>query len=1034
MDEESKNQRKKIVYVAVCLTLFLSFWFVRGFTWQGNTQLHTLMELAATMLATFIGVMALVRFYSKKNNTFLLIGVGFLGTASLDGYHALVTSSFFDQVLPSAPSSLIPWSWNASRLFLSVLMFLSWWVWRRETLQGEDGKLHEKSIFLIVGAMTLSTFLFFAFFPLPPAYYPENIFGRPEEFVSAVFFLVALIGYYQKGKWKDSSFEHWIVLSLLIGFMSQVMFMPFSLRLFDGMFDVAHLLKNISYLCVLTGLFSNMYQLFNQLEQQKEQLEEEITEHKQTAVTLQATNRNLDTVLINLPVGVAILESPDFRYSKINHTLADINGLSIEEHLGKPIAEVLPHAAADIIPELQRVLDTGEATPKREFTTRLPKDPNQLRYFIDAFFPIFGVDGNPEAVGVMVLDITERKATENELIKERILLRAITDTAIDFIYVKDTQGRHIFSNPAYLQFLGKKHLDEVLGKTNIEIHGKELGTQYDADEQVIMDNMQSKISQTESRLGSDGKPMWFSTTKVPWQNDTGVVNGIVGISHDITDKRTSEMLLQENEERYRSLMEDASMAIVIIDQEGQISSSNAKIAELFGYDREELLGQSLEILMPERYRGVHISHRKNYFDDPNPRSMGIGYDLFGQRKDGSEFPVEIGLSFAQVGDELIGMAYVIDITARKQAEKVLVESEEQYKALFNNAPVAIFTKDVEGRYTSANADTLTYWATNPIGCTDKELLPADIAEALRAVDVQVMATGQELTLEEQLLTDDKFRTLLSRKVPIRNADGNVTGILGISLDITENKQVAMLLEDRALELERSNEELTQFAYVISHDLGEPLRAITSYLELFSRRYKGQIDDRADKYINYAVDGAVRMQALIIDLLAYSRTGKQNHALGKVDFEKIFEASVANLHVTIRENDAVITHDELPTGLGDVSQATQLFQNLIGNGIKYQGDTPPHIHVSATKRKRVWVFSVKDNGIGIAPEYHKRIFQVFQRLHTREEYLGTGIGLAICKKIVQNHGGTIWIESEVGKGSTFYFTLSREKDFNEQQSR
>lgn len=882
-----------------------------------------------------------------------------------------------------------------------------------------------------------------------------------------------------------------------------------------------------------------------------------ITERKRIESNLQIAYRNLDAILTNSPIGLAILDAPDFRYSKINHTLVELNGLSIDDYMGKTLEEVLPDAADAIIPGLQQVLDTGEATPRREFSVPLPKDPTQLRHLIDSFFPILGADNTPVAVGVMVIDITERKTAENNLADERNLLKMITDNSLNLIFVKDTQGRHIFSNPAHLRSLGKQHIDEIKGKTNSDIHGEELGAKYDINEKDIIETGKPLIDLIHGRLGPDGNQIWFSTTIMRWQDDKGDVRGTVGISHDITASREAEKLLQESEERYRSLMEHASMAIVIINQEGQISNINVKVAELFGYNREELVGQSLEILIPERYRGIHINHRTNYFEDPVPRSMGIGYDLFGQRKDGSEFPVEIGLSFAQVGGHLIGMAYIIDITERKlaeenlarernllktitdnaidfiyvkdtqgrhifsnpahlvslgikhlddimyktnldiygkdigadydaterilldteqsivnliesrfdangkqiwlsttkvpwqddknevkgivgithditerrQSELLLQVSEERYKALFNNVPVAIFTKDTDGYYTTANTETLTYWSQSPIGYTDADILPAEIAEALRVIDLQVMETGEGQTLEERLLTDNKLRIILSRKIPIRDVTGKVTGILGISLDITENKKAEILLAERALELERSNEELTQFAYVISHDLGEPLRAITSYLELLSRRYKGQIDDRADKYINYAVDGAVRMQALILDLLAYSRTGKQNHKLGDIDFEGVFEISVANLRVAIKESSAVITHGDLPTGLGDVTQITQLFQNLIGNSIKYRGDAPPHIHVSAEEHNQTWVFSVKDNGIGIAPEYRERIFQVFQRLHTPEQYPGTGIGLAICKKIVQNHGGKIWIESEIGMGSTFYFTLSRENALN-----
>ena len=224
------------------------------------------------------------------------------------------------------------------------------------------------------------------------------------------------------------------------------------------------------------------------------------------------------------------------------------------------------------------------------------------------------------------------------------------------------------------------------------------------------------------------------------------------------------------------------------------------------------------------------------------------------------------------------------------------------------------------------------------------------------------------------------------------------------------------------ELDRSNKELAQFAYVASHDLQEPLRMVSSYTQLLSRRYKGKLDSDADEFIAFAVDGASRMQTLINDLLAYSRVGTRRQEFEPTECEAAFDQALANLKTAIEECHAVVTRDPLPTVLADRMQIGQLFQNLIGNAVKYRGTEPPQVHVSAKRSGSEWVFSVRDNGIGIDPQFAERIFVVFQRLHTRDEYPGTGIGLAICKRIVERHGGRIWVESEIGRGCTFYFTL------------
>ncbi len=223
-------------------------------------------------------------------------------------------------------------------------------------------------------------------------------------------------------------------------------------------------------------------------------------------------------------------------------------------------------------------------------------------------------------------------------------------------------------------------------------------------------------------------------------------------------------------------------------------------------------------------------------------------------------------------------------------------------------------------------------------------------------------------------------------------------------------------------LTRSNTELEQFAYVASHDLQEPLRMISSYVQLLSRRYSGKLDQDADEFIAYAVDGTLRMQQLINDLLAYSRVGTRGKPPAPTDFEDVFSKAMANLKMAIEESGVVVTHDQLPTAMADELQMVQIFQNLIGNAVKFRSQENPRIHVSARQEGKEWIFSVRDNGIGIDPQFHDRIFVLFQRLHSREEYPGTGIGLTVTKKIVERHGGRIWLESALGKGTTFYFTI------------
>jgi light-regulated signal transduction histidine kinase (bacteriophytochrome) len=252
--------------------------------------------------------------------------------------------------------------------------------------------------------------------------------------------------------------------------------------------------------------------------------------------------------------------------------------------------------------------------------------------------------------------------------------------------------------------------------------------------------------------------------------------------------------------------------------------------------------------------------------------------------------------------------------------------------------------------------------------------------------------------------------------PIKDGQGKITGVAGIARDITEAKQAEA-------DLRRSNSELEQFAFVASHDLQEPLRAMAGTVQVLQRRYQGQLDARADEIIGHAVAAVTRMQTLVSDLLAFSRLNRHGDSFAPTDFATILQDVTANLEVAIAESGAAITHDSLPEVIADASQMRQLLQNLLSNSIKFRGKQPLQIHVSARREENTWLFSIRDNGLGIEPQYFERIFVIFQRLVTRDEYPGTGIGLAVCRKITERHGGRIWLESEIDKGTTFFFTIA-----------
>ncbi|HSL44768.1 MAG TPA: ATP-binding protein [Anaerolineales bacterium] len=395
-------------------------------------------------------------------------------------------------------------------------------------------------------------------------------------------------------------------------------------------------------------------------------------------------------------------------------------------------------------------------------------------------------------------------------------------------------------------------------------------------------------------------------------------------------------------------------------------------------------------------------------------ALRAGAARFGQGELNTRLPETSSDELGELAREFNKMAEAL---AKQQT--FLRQRAEQF---FNITLDLLCITNIDGRLVDLNPaweNALGYKVEDLQGRVFTELVhPDDMNLAVSAL--QAVTAGQE---------SNRF------EVRFRHRDGNYHWlawalvispheqlVYGAARDVTQRRVAEERLQQQAEELERSNKELEQFAYVASHDLQEPLRIVSSYVQLLARRYKGRLDKDADEFIAYAVEGANRMKSLISDLLAYSRVGTRGKELAPVEMEEVFERVTRIMKLAIEDSQAVITHDPLPVVLADNGQMIQLLQNLIANAIKFRGTQPPRVHVGVRRHDAHWLFFVRDNGIGIDPQYSERIFVIFQRLHNRDEYPGTGIGLAICRKIVERHGGQIWVESELDKGATFYFTL------------
>ncbi|GAB6052974.1 hypothetical protein JCM17960_17940 [Magnetospira thiophila] len=368
-----------------------------------------------------------------------------------------------------------------------------------------------------------------------------------------------------------------------------------------------------------------------------------------------------------------------------------------------------------------------------------------------------------------------------------------------------------------------------------------------------------------------------------------------------------------------------------------------------------------------------------------------------------------------------------EIRERTKAEEAMRNQLLFRENLLSAIPAPVFVKDEALIYIDCNEAFEAYLGRprdEILGRSVHDIAPPGLADIYQKADQDLLASDSAQIYESSVQTGDgQRREVVFHKAVFHRANGEVGGIIGVILDITERKRIERDLARHARKLEWSNSELEQFAYVTSHDLKEPLRTITSYLQLLQMRYADRFDGDARTFIDFAVEGAGRMSRLIQDLLAYSQISTQTQPFAPVNLEQVVDQATANLQGVLEEVGGEILHGALPTVTGDAGQLTRLLQNLIGNGLKYRDPArPSRVEVSATHEGSYWIISVADNGIGIEPAYHQKIFQIFQRLHQQEVYGGTGIGLAICKRIIEQHHGRLWVESELGKGATFRFAL------------
>ncbi|QLD90473.1 PAS domain S-box protein [Natronomonas salina] len=708
----------------------------------------------------------------------------------------------------------------------------------------------------------------------------------------------------------------------------------------------------------------------------------------------------------------------EFRFTHVNERAEEL----LEHHEG----ELLGRRLWDVFPSAAEIDEVWEAF----HTARDTQEATSYELYYDTLD--FWVEANlyPSETGISVYfrDITERKERQQALEESEQRYRTLAEyfpnglvTLFDHDLVYSLAAGQGFDRiPVEPGDLEGRRFDEVWPDET----AAELRPAFES----ALDGEETSIE-----LAYAGREWLFHA--VPITDDRGDVFAGMTMAQDVTEQKEHEHYLEEAKEQ----LEAATEAGAVGTWEWQVPEdefvTGPTFARTFGVDPEDAReGVPIERLLSS----IHEDDRERVAEkiDAAVENCAEYEAEYRVRNANGELRWVVARGHVECDDEGEAVTFpgaLTDITERKRAELELERQRRELETLFDVLPVGAVVADADGSLLRANDAAREIWGGDvfDVDSVDEyEKYTATWADSGDPVDPQDWTMYRVLQGEavaepnvyEIEAFDGERRIIMEHGMPVYDDYGNVSRAVVTLTDVTERRESKRKLEDTVEKLEESNERLEQFAYAASHDLQEPLRMITSYLQLIERRYTDQLDEEAEEFIDFAVDGAERMREMIDALLEYSRVETRGDPFEPVDLETVLDDVLADLQLQIRETDADVTSESLPTVQGDASQLRQVFQNLLDNGLTYHGDDPPSIHVDVDRRDGEWVVSVADEGIGIDPGDQDRVFTVFDRLHSHEEYEGTGIGLALCERIVERHGGDIWVDSEPGEGATFSFTL------------
>lgn len=900
---------------------------------RSSSSLHTLLEMIACTLALITGCIALLRYYSNKNYLFLFLGTGFLGTGFLDGYHAIVTSSVLLAAFPSPPQSLIPAGWFVSRVYLALMLLCCWWNTRPGNHDTVPQPIHDWPVYLISGVVFGIVVVVIALVPMPNTFYQNRVIGRPQELIVALLFFVTLFALIYRGHWQKDYFDHWLILSLIFGFATQALFMSFSRKLHDWMFDLAHLCKILSYGCVLIGLFINMFRQFKYAERRQQEMQEshaqlQIIHDELSAATrekeLEQRRFQLTVRGSNVGVWEWDLKNDDFTCSPLCYELL---GQSLEN----PVRQVTDFL--ERVQPRQQTIWTPEAIhpprSKYQLEVQLKHESQGYRWFGVRGALELNENGEPIRMAGSLQDVTEQKQALQhaslhasigigsaihqsvrgllQFCVEQILAQLKLEQAFFWSVNKERERLTLEAGPGMIE-------DPDSSKKRRLSFNSSLGWITSAGKVFVADNIQkeTKVPDREWALSQGFKSFAAFPLVVGAQN--------IGMLTVYSRWPWESHLI----ELFESLSSGIAVALQRIQNEKQLKASERRFREL----AENLDG----VLWIHRYKD-----RQLLYVSPKWKM------LTGQMESKHKYPRN-WFAFIVEGDR----------------EKVRL-------ALDEHLPDGTF--DVKYRMYSPDGPPRWVW--------DRAFL-------------------------------------------IYNDEGVPSRIGRITQDIHETMQSQQSLEQAQRELQRSNRNLDEFAYDVSHDLQQPLRGIKKLSEWLTSDLGDELPETSARHLQQLQQRVMRLEKMLDDLLEFSRAGRIHETADEVDTRVIVENIIELLDCP--ETFQIEIVGEMPKIVTERVPLEQIFRNLIGNALKHHDREDGRIEISAKHiSDRVVEFCVSDDGPGIAPENHERVFRVLQTLQPRDRVEGSGLGLAIVKRIIESYGGRIELKSALGEGATFCFT-------------